>query len=908
MDDLQLNFATPDDSAQFNGSVPINARVIVKGSWKKRRIVTKIVKSKVQRATQPETNESLRSNPPNRNNFAEKNSPAESLTLENAKMKRNREPRREVVANNRISKSTTTTRAPGNVISNSNNGSNNRTTFVTSLFTGNPEIPKPTPYSSDNAELPKQSSNAIPEIVTDTTTFKGLGLNANLIRHLETKMSVKVPTLIQQATLAALQPKNGEILCKDVLMQAQTGSGKTLAFLLPIVDSLVKAQFLLSEDGKKSLSRNLGTIAIVLAPTRELAKQIYAVLEDLLKYSSSKSNGETDSSLLHWIVAGLVVGGDKKKSEKARLRKGCNILVSTPGRLLDHFKTTQAFEAGNLRWLVLDEADRFLELGFEESLRELLAIIDKKRDVCEKAEKRLNVPIWPVQKQIFLTSATIKNNVASLAETTLKNPVYIKAAEESVSNVLDFEMAKKASKGKDFIRKKDTNGEESDDDFWESYSKKIGLDASLGHESSEFSNRNQALEEDVFTVPEQLKQTYAIVPAKLRLVTLLAVLRQMNEQAKSSNGHFKAIIFTDTCDSVDFLHHILANAHKGPGRDEELPKKGHPTISKAEKKSFEEKQKARNAQSQTNSPLNDNSTDNKQLDEDPDDLLAPLSDSQLTISGLETPFLPNAKIFKLHGNCSQTVRAIAYKGFKSETNAVIICTDVAARGLDLPDITSVIQYDLPSNANDYVHRVGRTARLGRDGHAVSLILPSEATYVDLLHKRGVAVLPEDGISILKHLVGVSVTNGRDTPHSQSVDKKQKKKTVEDWATDVQMIFERFVLSCEQNLELARSAFRSHIRAYATHVSEEKQLFNIKNLHLGHVAKSFALRDAPGLSMGLAKASIEKNKVGKAMGKPSPNLKRKAFMLQSSSGVASEFGDGNVRTLVGGLPKKKIRTY
>ncbi|KAJ3068063.1 ATPdependent RNA helicase [Rhizoclosmatium hyalinum] len=203
-------------------------------------------------------------------------------------------------------------------------------------------------------------------------------------------MGVSVPTRIQQATLAALVSesagRNPAGRHTDCMVQAQTGSGKTLAYLLPIVHRLIQAERELAVDDRPLLNRTLGTLAIVLAPTRELAKQINTVLEQLLMYSRgtgprdededdndddeeeekpAATTSSTPKISKHWIVPGLVVGGDKKKSEKARLRKGCTILVSTPGRLIDHLKTTQSFELGNLRWLVLDEADRFLELGFE---------------------------------------------------------------------------------------------------------------------------------------------------------------------------------------------------------------------------------------------------------------------------------------------------------------------------------------------------------------------------------------------------------------------------------------------------------------------------------------------------------------------------------------------------------------
>ena len=150
---------------------------------------------------------------------------------------------------------------------------------------------------------------------------------------------------------------------RDVLLQAQTGSGKTLTYLLPILQSLLP----LSEES--FIDRSVGTLAIVLAPTRELARQIYQVLERLLTLSlSTPEEGEVPRRRSRWIVPGLLTGGSTKNHEKQRLRKGCPILVSTPGRLLDHLQNTASLDVGKCRWLVLDEADRLLEMGFELSL------------------------------------------------------------------------------------------------------------------------------------------------------------------------------------------------------------------------------------------------------------------------------------------------------------------------------------------------------------------------------------------------------------------------------------------------------------------------------------------------------------------------------------------------------------
>jgi len=136
----------------------------------------------------------------------------------------------------------------------------------------------------------------------------------------------------------------------DVLGSAKTGSGKTLAFLIPAIELLARAKF---------KARN-GTGVIIITPTRELAIQIYETARQIME----------GFGLTH----GMVIGGANRRTEAERLVKGVNLLVATPGRLLDHLNNTRGFNTKNLLMLCVDEADRILDIGFEEEIR---AIIDK---------------------------------------------------------------------------------------------------------------------------------------------------------------------------------------------------------------------------------------------------------------------------------------------------------------------------------------------------------------------------------------------------------------------------------------------------------------------------------------------------------------------------------------------------
>ncbi|GAA5800810.1 ATP-dependent RNA helicase [Helicostylum pulchrum] len=182
---------------------------------------------------------------------------------------------------------------------------------------------------------------------------------------------------------------------RDVLGAAKTGSGKTVAFMIPAIELLLRKNF---------KPRN-GTGVIIVSPTRELAIQIYGVAEELCKY--------------HAITHGLVIGGSNRKAETEKLVKGVNLLVATPGRLLDHLQNTQGFIFKNLQSLVIDEADRILEIGFEEEIKQIVKIL-------------------PSERQSMLFSATQTTKVSDLARISLKaGPLYINVDEKKDTATAD---------------------------------------------------------------------------------------------------------------------------------------------------------------------------------------------------------------------------------------------------------------------------------------------------------------------------------------------------------------------------------------------------------------------------------------------------------------------------------------
>ncbi|KAF8973095.1 DEAD-domain-containing protein [Flammula alnicola] len=635
------------------------------------------------------------------------------------------------------------------------------TQIISSLFSYNPKVDIPT------AQPTEVKATAPSNAPLDSSTFSGLGLNPLLISHLTSKMVIQKPTAIQRASLPILLSTSAEKCARDVFLQSQTGSGKTLSYLLPIIQDLLPLSSL------SYIDRSIGTLAVIIAPTRELAKQISDVLEAILKMrlrseDDSTSQPDTSTQLTRWLVSGLLVGGATRTHEKARLRKGVPILVSTPGRLLDHLQNTSSFNVGKCRWLILDEADQLMELGFEETIKGIIQGLDGRRRLAKQAMaegKSMEVGGWDWERRrrTILCSATIREDVQKLAGTALENPLMIKPTEVDK----DEEMP-------------------------------VSLEQSIIAGSTSES----------FTPPSQLSQKYITVPLKLRLVALVALLRTLIAQTQVRRGS-KIIVFFSCTDSVDFHWNLLARSSMN---SEELQ------------------------------PVDE---DSEESDSDKEDLKS--TERKVPFEKVESTcaLLPDVSIYRLHGSLPNSARLAALKGFagpqgknkpSQETSSILFCTSVASRGLDLPFVRAVIQYDLPTEGGvtEYVHRVGRTARAGKGGEAWSFVAPSEVDWVKWAEDK----MQSDEAEAKVSLTGVSVEDllrsgfgGRGSEY-------------EERATEVQLAFERWVLQNKEDALLARKAFLSHMRAYATHPSNEKHIFHIRNLHMGHLAKAFALREAP----------------------------------------------------------------
>eukprot|EP01126_Amoeba_proteus_P036730 TRINITY_DN374_c0_g1_i2.p1 TRINITY_DN374_c0_g1~~TRINITY_DN374_c0_g1_i2.p1 ORF type:complete len:524 (-),score=109.98 TRINITY_DN374_c0_g1_i2:432-2003(-) len=367
---------------------------------------------------------------------------------------------------------------------------------------------------------------------TEDNLFSLLQIDETLKQAIKDMGFEKMMTVQQQSIPQAL-------LGRDILGSAKTGSGKTLAFLIPAIQLLIETKF---------KPRN-GTGVIIITPTRELALQIYGVASELFKYNTQKTFA-------------IVTGGMPREPEEDKLRRGTNLLVATPGRLLDHLQHTKGFQYSNLKCLVVDEADRILEEGFEEELRSIIRLL-------------------PQQRQTMMFSATQTRNVKDLAKLSLNSKPH-----------------------------------------------EVHVD----------------LHQDVATA-EGLEQGYVVCDSDTRFLLLFTFLKK--------NLKRKMIVFFSSCLAVKYYADLL---------------------------------------------------------------------NYIDVS-----------VLSLHGKQKQTKRSKTFFEFVNAERGILLSTDVAARGLDIPRVDWIIQYDPPDDPKEYIHRVGRTARgLGGKGRALLFLLPSELQFLKYL--------------------------------------------------------------------------------------------------------------------------------------------------------------------------------
>lgn len=359
-------------------------------------------------------------------------------------------------------------------------------------------------------------------------SFSSLGLSDALIKAVSIQGYTK-PSPIQQKAIPLI------LEGKDVLASAQTGTGKTAGFTLPMLQILSQQPAL----------RQRPVRALVLTPTRELAAQVYSNVKDYSAFLDIKT--------------AVIFGGVNQNPQVSALRQGVDVLIATPGRLLD-LHNQRLLNLNKIEILVLDEADRMLDMGFLRDIKKIMALIPSKR-------------------QNLLFSATFSKDIKALANDILNHPVLIEATPENTT---------------------------------------------------------------VETINQQVYRVNKTDKADV-LVKLI-----------SEGDWEQVLVFTRTKHGANKLTKKLISNR---------------------------------------------------------------------ISALA-----------IHGNKSQTARTKALHEFKKGDIKVLVATDIAARGLDIPLLPHVVNFELPNIPEDYVHRIGRTGRAGASGIAVSLVSADENTYLRDIEK------------------------------------------------------------------------------------------------------------------------------------------------------------------------------
>nr|WP_315179460.1 DEAD/DEAH box helicase [uncultured Flavobacterium sp.] len=370
-------------------------------------------------------------------------------------------------------------------------------------------------------------------------SFNSLGLSDALLKAIS-KKGYTTPSPIQQKAIPPV------LEGKDVLASAQTGTGKTAGFTLPILQLL--------SQGKHLSQRPVR--ALILTPTRELAAQILANIKEYSEFLDLRS--------------AVIFGGVNQKPQVAQLRQGVDILVATPGRLID-LQNQGLISLAKVEILVLDEADRMLDMGFLRDIERILKVL-------------------PTKRQNLLFSATFSTDIKKLAMGILHNPVHVEATPENTT-----------------------------------------VDAII---------------QKVYPVAKE-KKTELII----KLIT---------------EGNWKQIlVFTRTKQGANKLTESMISA--------------------------------------------------------------------------------GIKAAAIHGNKGQGARTKALAGFKDGSLTALVATDIAARGLDIPLLPHVVNFELPNIPEDYVHRIGRTGRAGASGEAISLFSPDETVFLRDIEKLVGLKLPIENI-------------------------------------------------------------------------------------------------------------------------------------------------------------------
>ncbi len=565
--------------------------------------------------------------------------------------------------------------------------------------------------------------------------------------------------LIKQnySTMTKIQKKSIPILLqhKNVIIKSETGSGKTLAYVIPLYEYLIKI------NKEESINRKSGIYTIIFAPTHELCLQIE---ETFNKLKSCCIN----------IIFGTLMGGQKIDREKQKLRKGCNILICTPGRLLYHLKNTEKLNFDNLKVIIFDEADLLLNMGFEKDIKSCFIEIFKKNFEDKNNEIELNPDIFKKYK-IYLISATIDNKIRKFTNYLMKG-----------FKTVGFEQEKRNNENKE------ENNIENENENEEEIKK----------------NPNENLEN--ISTSNTIQQYFSYINDEFRLITLIAFLY--------NNTGKKIIIFMSTCDGVNFITNLLNKIEIDINYKIE--------------------------QKESNRQLN-----NKLLNEKPN-----------------KKKIIKSNIYKLHGKMKHDERKEIFTKFNLDNSGILISTDVAARGLDFPNVEWVIHYDINPDLKEYVNRMGRTARLDNLGNSLLFLMENEREllYTSFNKIKGeIKEIVNSNILLefVQNLNNNLLKNKIDfipMPFDNEVDENEKFRKKFIFAIlPLQKIVKDFIFSNKDNMILAQRAFKSELKAYATFIKYGKKIFNIKVLNLTRLSRSFGLyKETSKIKIGNTQVNID----------------------------------------------------
>ncbi|CAF0925115.1 unnamed protein product [Adineta steineri] len=286
-----------------------------------------------------------------------------------------------------------------------------KTSNRSSLFSNNPTIPE-----IDE----KHVETANEEIFGSASSLDKMPVHPHIIGCLKQKFNINRLTNVQEKSIPAI------LTGEDVIIKSQTGSGKTLAYVIPIIHRIQSIEPL--------VRRETGPIAIVLVPTKELVQQTYEVFQKVL------------TSFVR-IVCSPLVGGSNRNHEKKRLRRGLNILISTPGRLTDHIENTQSLSFKNIQFLIFDEADKMLDMGFADAIKKIIETITKHNDDNDKHFQRVLLSATPTSDMednnllLNITSEPTPTRSKVLGKNSVKRKH--DTEDEQDSNVVDSNTKKK---------------------------------------------------------------------------------------------------------------------------------------------------------------------------------------------------------------------------------------------------------------------------------------------------------------------------------------------------------------------------------------------------------------------------------------------------------------------------------